>query len=73
MRGMIDKLKGRFTPRRIALIVALALIVAWVGWRTGAFEGPPRKPPCEAGRKEIKDNKGKVIQVIRTTCGPDKD
>ncbi|MCP3728912.1 hypothetical protein M9978_00570 [Sphingomonas sp. MG17] len=70
---MIDKLKGRFTPRRIALIVALAVIVAWAGWRTGAFEGQPQKKPCEAGRKEIKDNMGKVIQVIRTTCGTAKD
>lgn len=70
---MWDRLKGRFTPRRIALIVALAAIVAWVGWRTGAFDGQPQRKPCEAGRQEITDGNGKVLQVIRTICGPDKD
>ena len=70
---MWNRIKGRFTPRRIALIVALAAIVAWVGWRTGAFEGQPERKPCEAGRQEIKDDQGRVIQVIRTTCGPEKD
>ena len=70
---MWDKLKGRFTPRRIGLIVALAAIVVWAGWRMGAFEGQPPQKPCEAGRQEVKDDKGQVVQVIRTTCGPDKD
>ncbi len=70
---MLRKLKGRFTPRRIALIVALAMIVAWVGWRTGAFEAQPRQKPCEAGRKAIKDDKGNVVQVTRTTCVAEKD
>jgi hypothetical protein len=70
---MWNNVRGRFTPRRIALIIALATVLAWVGWRTGAFEGAPEKKPCEAGRQEIRDNDGKVIQVIRTTCGPKKD
>ena len=70
---MWNKLKGRFTPRRIALVVALAAIMAWAGWRTGAFEGELPRKPCEAGRKEIKDDKGQVVQVIRTTCAADKD
>lgn len=70
---MLDKLKGRFTPRRMALIIALAAIVAWVGWRSGAFEAQPAEKPCVAGRQEIKDNAGKVVQVIRTTCLRDKD
>ena len=47
---MWDKLKGRFTPRRSGLIVALAAIVVWAGWRMGAFEGQPPQKPCEAGR-----------------------
>jgi hypothetical protein len=70
---MWDKITGRFTPRRFALIVALAAAMAWVGWRTGAFESEPQNKPCEAGRQEIKDNTGKVTQVIRTTCGAAKD
>lgn len=70
---MWDKLKGRFTPRRIALILALAAIVAWVGWRTGAFDPQPKPKPCEAGRQEIKDDSGKVVQVIRTVCASDQD
>jgi hypothetical protein len=69
---MWDKLKGRLTPRRIGLIVALAAIMAWVGWRTGSFDGQPAEKPCEAGRQEVKDDKGQVVQVIRTTCGADK-
>jgi len=70
---MWDKLKGRFTPRRIALILALAAIVAWVGWRTGAFDPQPGAKPCEAGRQAVKDDSGTVVQVLRTTCAPDRD
>lgn len=70
---MWNELRARFTPRRIGLIVALAAIALWAGWRMGAFEGEPQTKPCEAGRQEIKDDKGRVVQVIRTTCAPDKD
>ncbi|ODP38312.1 hypothetical protein [Sphingomonas turrisvirgatae] len=70
---MWDRLKGRFDARRIALLIALAGVALYVGWRSGGFEQEPQAKPCEPGRQEIKDNAGKVIQVIRTTCGPDKD
>jgi hypothetical protein len=70
---MLQKLKDRFNSRRVALIIALAAVALYVGWRSGGFDGQPAKKPCEAGRQEIKDDKGKVTQVIRTTCGPQKD
>ncbi|MBX3593789.1 hypothetical protein [Sphingomonas sp.] len=68
---MLEKLKSRFDKRRLVLIAALALVALYVGWRTGGFDATPQKKPCEAGRKEVKDDTGKVIQVIRTTCFKD--
>ncbi len=70
---MLDKLKARFTPRRIALIAAIAGVMLYVGWRTGSFDQAPQQKSCAAGREEIKDDKGKVVQVIRTTCFEDKN
>lgn len=65
---MLDKLKRRFDKRRLVLIAALALVALYVGWRTGGFETKPEQKPCVAGRNEIKDKDGKVVQVTRTTC-----
>lgn len=65
---MWDKIKGRFNKRRLVLLAALAGVMLYVGWRTGGFEQQPEQKPCEAGRKEIKDDAGKVVQVVRTTC-----
>jgi len=47
-------------------------VALYVGWRTGGFDQTPEQKPCEAGRNEIKDDKGKVVQVTRTTCFEDK-
>ncbi|MFL9842184.1 hypothetical protein ABS767_14525 [Sphingomonas sp. ST-64] len=69
---MLEKLKRRFDKRRLVLIAALALVALYVGWRTGAFETQPEQKPCVAGRNEIKDSSGKVVQVTRTTCFEDK-
>lgn len=69
---MWNRIKGRFNSRRLLLIVALAAVALYVGWRTGGFDQQPEQKPCEAGRKEIKDNTGKVVQVTRTTCFEDK-
>lgn len=69
---MWEKIKGRFNTRRLVLLVALAGVALYVGWRTGGFDQTPQQKPCEAGRKEIKDNTGKVVQVTRTTCVENK-
>ncbi|QDX25492.1 hypothetical protein FPZ54_05275 [Sphingomonas suaedae] len=69
---MWDKVKRRFDRRRLVLIAALALVMLYVGWRTGGFETQPEQKPCVEGRNEIKDKDGKVVQVTRTTCFEDK-
>lgn len=69
---MWNKIKGRFDKRRIMLIIALAGVALYVGWRTGGFEGQPEQKPCVAGRNEVKDDKGQVVQVTRTTCIEEK-
>ncbi|HSX55802.1 MAG TPA: hypothetical protein VLG14_10920 [Sphingomonas sp.] len=69
---MWNKIKGRFDKRRLVLIAALAGVALYVGWRTGGFEQQPEQKPCVAGRNEVKDDKGKVVQVTRTTCFEDK-
>ncbi len=53
---------------RLGLVVGIAVIAAWVAWRTGSFSDQPQQKPCVAGRNEVKDDKGKVVQVTRTTC-----
>lgn len=70
---MWDKIKSRFDKRRLVLLAALAGVALYVGWRTGVLEGQPEQKPCVAGRNEIKDDKGKVVQVVRTTCIEDKN
>lgn len=69
---MWEKIKGRFNSRRLLLIVALAGVALYVGWRSGGFEQQPEQKPCVAGRNEIKDDKGQVVQVTRTTCIEEK-
>lgn len=65
---MWEKIKSRFNTRRLVLLAALAGVMLYVGWRTGGFDQTPEPKPCVAGRQEIKDDKGKVVQVVRTTC-----
>lgn len=65
---MLDKLKRRFDKRRLLLIAALVGVALYVGWRTGGFDTQPEQKPCVEGRNEIKDDKGNVVQVTRTTC-----
>ncbi len=69
---MWEKIKGRFNARRLLLIAALAGVALYVGWRSGGFDGQPDEKPCVAGRNEIKDDNGKVVQVTRTTCIDEK-
>lgn len=52
---------------RIAIILAIAVVVAFVSWRTSAPQQPAEKK-CVPGRHEEKDASGKVIRVTRTTC-----
>jgi hypothetical protein len=51
---------------RLAIVLAIAVIAAFVAWRTSQAE--KRVAPCEPGRHEEKDMSGKVIKVTRTTC-----
>lgn len=57
---------------RLGLVLGIAVIAAWVAWRTGSFSDQPTQKPCVEGRNEIKDDKGVVVQVIRTTCHDEK-
>ena len=49
---------------RLGIVLGIAVIAAYVAWRTNQVE--PRKP-CEPGRHEEKDASVKVIKVTRTT------
>jgi len=51
---------------RLAIVLAIAVVAAFVAWRTSQAE--KRQPPCEPGRHEEKDASGKVTKVTRTTC-----
>lgn len=53
---------------RLGLVLGIAVVLAYVAWRTGSFTGQPQLKPCVEGRQEIKDDKGTVVQVLRTTC-----
>ena len=50
---------------RIAVVLALAIVVAYVAWRTS--ERKPQ-PPCESGRWEEKDASGAVTKISRKAC-----
>ena len=52
---------------RLGIVLALAVVAAFVAWRADQREANPR-PPCEPGRQEEKDASGKVVKVTRTTC-----
>ena len=50
---------------RIAVVLAVAIVVAYVAWRTGE-----RKPqaPCDSGRWIEKDASGAVVKISRKAC-----
>ncbi|MBX3564554.1 MAG: hypothetical protein KF730_08265 [Sphingomonas sp.] len=50
---------------RIAIVLAIAMIAAFVAWRTST---PKEQPACVPGRAEVKDASGKVTEIKRTTC-----
>lgn len=52
---------------RIAIVLAIAVVAAFVAWRTK--ETPPGHKPCVEGREEEKDDSGKIIRITRTRCG----
>lgn len=52
---------------RLALVVALAVVVLWVAWRTGP-DGRPKDANCVPSREEIKDATGEVTRIVRTEC-----
>jgi hypothetical protein len=49
---------------RLAIVLALAIVAAFVAWRT---QGLPRRP-CTPGRNAEVDASGKVVRVVRTIC-----
>lgn len=51
---------------RLALVLALAVFVAFTAWRMNDTAG--KKPPCTPGRHEEKDASGKVVKITHTTC-----
>ncbi|MEG3180166.1 hypothetical protein [Sphingomonas sp. LT1P40] len=53
---------------RLGIVLGIAVIAAYVAWRTGSFSDQPQQKACVEGRKEVKDDKGQVVQVLRTTC-----
>ncbi|AQR73058.1 hypothetical protein [Sphingomonas sp. LM7] len=53
---------------RLGIVLAIAVIAAFVAWRTSQSEV---RKPCEPGRHEEKDAGGKVVKVTRTTCFTD--
>lgn len=50
---------------RLGIVLAIAVIAAYVAWRTNQTKA---EKPCEPGRHAEKDASGKVIRVTRTTC-----
>ena len=49
---------------RLALLLGAAVLVAVYAWRTSQ----PQRPPCEAGREEVRDAAGKVTAIRRKDC-----
>ncbi|HEX8302411.1 hypothetical protein [Sphingomonas sp.] len=51
---------------RIAIVLAFAVLAAFVAWRTST---PVEAGNCQAGREEVKDASGKVVEIRRHECG----
>jgi hypothetical protein len=51
---------------RLALILGLAVFIAFTAWRMG--QANPAKAPCEPGRQVEKDAAGKVVKITNRTC-----
>lgn len=58
-------MKWRDRKVRIAIVLAIAVVAAFVAWRTST---PKEAPPCVPGRQEVKDSSGKIIEIKRTEC-----
>ena len=54
--------KSRNRKVRIAIVLTIAIVAAFISWRTNTPKG------CEEGRKEIRDEAGKVTRIERTYC-----
>lgn len=50
---------------RVAVVLAIAVMLAVVAYRTSQRSPVP---PCEPGRIEEKDASGKVVKISRTEC-----
>lgn len=51
---------------RLAVALTVAIVVAFVAWRTS--ERASGRPPCKAERTEEKDATGKVTRITHTEC-----
>lgn len=49
---------------RFAIVLAIAVMAAFVAWRTSQ----PEPGACTPGREEVKDAGGKVVEIKRTAC-----
>lgn len=47
---------------RIAIVLTIAIVAAFISWRTSTPKG------CEEDRKEIRDDAGKITKIERTYC-----
>ncbi|MET0310207.1 MAG: hypothetical protein ABW023_15995 [Sphingomonas sp.] len=50
----------------MALVLALAVFLAFYAWRTSQTDAG--KKPCVPGRHEEKDSSGNVTKITNTTC-----
>jgi hypothetical protein len=49
---------------RLGIVLALAAFALFYAWRTSQ----PKAVECVAGREEVKDASGAVIEIKRKTC-----
>ncbi|WP_066795318.1 hypothetical protein [Sphingomonas soli] len=50
---------------RLGIVLAIAVVAAFVAWRTST---PKERPPCVPGREEVRDDKGEIVEIKRTEC-----
>ncbi|RYE00561.1 MAG: hypothetical protein EOP61_13620 [Sphingomonadales bacterium] len=58
-------MKWRNRKIRIAIVLAIAVVAAFVAWRTST---PKERPPCVPGREETKNASGKIVEIKRVEC-----
>lgn len=62
--------KFTFTRRRLAFVVAAAVVALFLAWRMEGWK--QEHPPCTPTREVVRDNEGKVIRIENRTCAKEK-